>query len=277
MKKANLKVHLKKISRNDFEILEGLELNEITNSMISHIGDTDPELRDELIYMTFYHWIIKKKYYSETDLHDILHKIIDDEHLFYQIGNSDDDTVFTRAFSVLVVALLLNRHMEEKFIPEDESPLVKEAVINYFEKENDFRGYVKNKGWADAVSHGADALDELVKTPFVEKEDLKRILNLIQNQVMIKNYVYINEEPERMVTPVVKIINKEVITTDEILDWIKEFNDFQKPEEYYIYHRLLLNIKGFLRGLYFRILEDEDKKQIREQIVMTLNELSEFN
>ena len=40
--------------------------------------------------------------------------------------------------------------------------MIKNNLISYYSKEKDLRTYVEEWGWADAVSHGADALDELI-------------------------------------------------------------------------------------------------------------------
>lgn len=49
----NLKYQLQTLQDMSEEQIANQELNELTNQMLIHIGSTDPELRDKLIYSTF--------------------------------------------------------------------------------------------------------------------------------------------------------------------------------------------------------------------------------
>ena len=271
-----LKEQLQNIKDQDYELSSGYNLYEITENMIKNIGNVDPELRDELIYRTFYFWIIKKKYYNKEQLREILKTIFDDNHLFYKIGNKGDDSVFTRAFSVLLVPLILSRHEAEHFLNKQDKKMVTEEVLAYFQQEQDYRGYIENKGWAHAVAHGADALDEIALTEFVTHNELIKILELIKIKVSTKDYVFVNEEDERLVTAVISLISRGIISDFELVDWIKSFRELTIPKTHPEYHHLIINIKSFLRSLYFRMLKEDEHKHFLKDIEETLAEFSRF-
>jgi hypothetical protein len=44
------------------------------------------------------------------------------------------------------------------------------ALIKYINLENDLRGYVPEKGSSHSIAHVADAFDELVKSPKINRE-----------------------------------------------------------------------------------------------------------
>ena len=271
-----LKEQLMKIIYNDYELPKGYNLSEISENMLSNIGALDPELRDKLIYSTFHYWIIEKNFFTKEQLREILITSLDDNHLFLKIGNKGDDSVLTRAFSVLLIPLLLIRHKHDPFLNEEDKKMVIDKVLAYFEQEKDYRGFIENKGWAHAVAHGADALDEIAKSEFVSYNELSEMLGLIKNKVSIEDYVYVNEEDERLVTAVISLISRGIISDFELVDWIKSFRELTIPKTHPEYHHLIINIKSFLRSLYFRMLKEDEHKHFLKDIEETLAEFSRF-
>lgn len=83
--------------------------------MMDNIGSLDPILRDELIYGTLLHWIAKSRFTFEQ-LRDLLNISLGSSHLFYNLGDKDQEAVFKRTFSVLIVALIINKHRKENFL-----------------------------------------------------------------------------------------------------------------------------------------------------------------
>lgn len=83
----------------------------LTAAMLAYLGHPDGDLRDELIYPTFVHWI-RHEVYSADELRALLHTALDDAHLFLGLGEVESDSVFTRAFAVLLVPPILERHQQ---------------------------------------------------------------------------------------------------------------------------------------------------------------------
>ncbi len=132
--------------------------------MAAHIGSPDPELRDDLIYDIFAHWI-EADLLDAGQLKQLLDVSLDGSHLFYRIGESGTDSVFTRTFSALVIALIVDAHRRHAFLTSGELHRVKDEIEDYLCRERDVRGYVDGKGWAHAVAHAADMLAELAQCP----------------------------------------------------------------------------------------------------------------
>lgn len=267
-----LKEKLKRIEDNNYLLEDDGNYFTLGLEMLENIGSLDPELRDELIYGTLFNWISKSRFTSE-ELKVLLNISLDSSHLFYKLYDKEEDAVFKRAFSVLVVALIVNEHRKENFLLEEMLYEVKDKLIEYMLNEGDVRGYVEVKGWGHSAAHTADALDELVQCICFNKTDLIDILNSIKAKVCIGYYVYIDEESERMVTVVENAFNRKIISNSEIVGWLQEFR-IENPKNSYIdnFH-LKVNIKGFLRSLYFRLLEKEDSNFIIEEIKKILNRL----
>lgn len=271
-KESILKERLIEIRSNNHLLEKHEDYYPIGLEMLENIGSLDSELRDKLIYSTLFYWISKNRFTFEQ-LKALLDISLDEEHIFYKLGDKDEDAVFKRTFSVLIVALIINKHREENFLSDEQLYEVKDKLLQYMLNEQDVRGYVEVKGWAHSAAHTADALDELVQCDCFSAADLMDILNTIKDKVCIGYYVYIDEESERMVTPVLNALNRRLLSNLEIIKWLQGFKakipDGNHIEEFH----LMVNIKGFLRSLYFRLLEQGDAIIIVQEIIKALDNL----
>ncbi|WP_186580291.1 DUF2785 domain-containing protein [Aquibacillus kalidii] len=232
-----------------------LETTLILKSMLEHIGSKDSELRDQLIYSTFYRLIIESNEIEAEILTELLDACIN-ELMFKGIGEKETDTVFTRAFSTLLIALILGRDSQENFLPKTTIDTTKEELIKYIELEKDIRGYVPGKGWAHSIAHVADTFDELVKNPKLDKENYPEILRVLWSKVLISSSVYVHDEDERLLVPILEMLERglNVKEIEELLEQLPNELKVQKQqidsEKYWF---LVFNIKSFLKSFHFKI------------------------
>ncbi|MBL4931673.1 DUF2785 domain-containing protein [Clostridium paridis] len=259
-----LKESLIEVRKNNY-ILEENKYFIYALKMMHYIGTVDSYLRDDLIYETFNRWILRGRF-NHKELKELLDISLDENHLFYRLDYDDKDAVFTRAFSALLIALIINKHRKEKYLDKNDLHRVNSKVLDYFINEKDLRGYVEIKGWAHAVAHIADALDELAQCEGLSKIDLLEMLNVIIDKVCIGNYVFIDEESERLTNVIESILKRNVLKNSEMIAWIKKFKEKINEEDYICKLHLKVNLKGFLRSLYFRITEKEDLLEINKEI-----------
>jgi hypothetical protein len=260
MKPDELKEKLIDIEKNNFGV-DNVNVFETAFAMMQNIGSIDPVLRDELIYHTFHQWTINGVL-STDQMRHILYLCLDDEHLFYKIGEKNTDSVFTRTFSVLLIPLAFYVDSKVKFLSENEVNNVKDKVIQYLKSENDVRGYVMGKGWAHSTAHAADALEDIAKSEYIGHDALLEILAAIKGKICIDHYTYINNEDERMAVATLSVFGRALLGNDEIANWIKSFCFIKKtrksPEDLH----LAINTKNFLRSLYFMIYDQKDRKSV---------------
>lgn len=143
------------------------------------IGHPDPKLRDELIYSTLANWITTGVFSSEQ-LRHILNTAVDEEHLFYELGSRDDDTVLTRAFSVLLLPPVLTVHRQQSLLQPSEVQALAAPLKRYLLGERDFRGYDVRLGWLHAVAHAADAFGSLMPSPEIDGPTVLQLLNTLR-------------------------------------------------------------------------------------------------
>ncbi|MCF8000517.1 MAG: DUF2785 domain-containing protein [Halanaerobiales bacterium] len=257
MEKTVLKQKLKKVVENEYKITDNIDYEYLTNKMLDNIGALDPELRDDLIYMILANWIMDDVY-DNQELKQILNICIDDKHLYYKIGKSNDDSVFTRTFSALVLAVLFHKDNEKDYLEKLEFQTTASEVFKYFREEKDLRGYVKEKGWAHAAAHGADILAEIANSKKANKNLLQKLLKAVISKIHIKNYIYFNEEDERIASAVKNAIKNPDLDNESINKWFRELTNFEKIQDRNKYDTLIFNIKNILKSLYFEIMFDQD-------------------
>jgi hypothetical protein len=275
-----LKDQLYEIADNEFALPEQAKAMPRALEMLPHLGSPDAELRDDLIYSTLATWILADKF-EEDDLKALLRQLLTAEHLFYKLGEADTDSVFMRSFSMLIIPLILSWHRQRPFLMPYELREVKVKLLDYLEKEQDLRGFVLDedeagepKGWAHAIAHTADALDDLVRCKEMGSEELVEILTAIRQKAAESKLVFVHLEDERLVTPVIAVLGRKVLTPPDVQSWLAGFVPLaQQKEPFPDCYRQAQNVKNFLRSLYFRARQPETAVLIGENSANALAEL----
>jgi hypothetical protein len=274
--KQQLKSDLQRMKKNQFELSEGEGVSDYISLMLQYIGDTDAELRDDLIYETFCEWICEKEYFNGEELLHILSILLDEKHLFYHIGNDEDDTVFTRTFSVLVIVLIIFQHRKKPFIAHDLFIKIKDNLIRYYEEERDLRGFLGEKGWAHGAAHGADAMDELIQCEESDEVVYQQVLGAIQKVLFNGKYSFSNEEDERITRVILRIIKRNCMSNKSLSNWIEGLSqccDWEKDRNQYVTR---INTKNFIRCLYFKLMHYDNTLDIINVVFKVEERLNRF-
>lgn len=274
---SQIKETLQELAKNQFRLSENDDLSKLIPEMLFHIGSTDNYLRDDLIYSAFATWILDHNTISHEQLQELLQKILGDQHIFYNIGEQDTDSVFRRSFSVLLLPLVLIAHRSQPFLSKAKVIQVKEKLLQYLKEEKDHRGFVNGKGWAHAIAHVADSLDDLTQCVEITENDLREILVAIRAIINTHEVVYIHGEDERLVTVTIAVIRRSLLPELEIAQWIQDFENpvletDSMPQDIMI----RTNIKNFLQSLYFRLDWEQMANKFSVPINQTLQKISLF-
>lgn len=289
-----LKDKLIKIKDNNGIIPEEVNKYELAINMLENIGSNDSELRDDLI-LSILSEMICNDTLTDFQVKEILELALGEKHLFYNIDKEDEDAIFNRAFSVLIVACILQKHnktqdpthgvnrepikysledVKDKLFTEDEILNIYNAVMKYFKIEKDVRGYVKVKGWAHSAAHTADAILQLVLCEEIKKEQLIEILTEIKEKICISYHVYVNYEEERLISAVIAIMERNILGEEEIINFIKGFEDINKTGIYPEEHYLMCNKRNFLSALYFRLRRRENMEKYLTEVEKVISNLT---
>lgn len=257
-KEIDLKNRLVVIRDREWHFPHETNYYELMLELVENIGSLDSELRDRLILNAALN-IIDNEELTNEQLKEILNILLSENHLFHGIGLENDDSVFNRTFSLLIVQSILsvNLSSEEGFLTDKEVLSVYNDVKRYMMLEKDLRGFDKEKGWAHSTAHAADLLGTLVYYECIDNKELLKILLLIKDKVCVDYYSYINEEDERLINVIMNIYDRSCIPSDDIINWIYSFGQIDENRETLRDENLRFNKKQFLRSLYFRFKEAE--------------------
>ncbi|MBZ0285416.1 MAG: DUF2785 domain-containing protein [Anaerolineae bacterium] len=267
-----LKTALQQIREHDFGVPEGVQPFTLVQAMLDHIGSTDSELRDTLIYGTLVRWIEFNPVFTPDELQHVWQICFGDDHLLYRIDEAESDGVFKRSFSALVIPLLLIRHRDAPFLSDETIREGKTRLLHYMAQEQDRRGFVPGKGWAHATAHAADALNEFALAAVMDEADLKAILSAVQGAVT-NTTVYTHAEEERLVEVIDSILSREMLSMEFWAAWIESIADEAENRELPTGYARFINVKHFLQACYFRCCESEWPTPLKHALSLCLNRL----
>jgi hypothetical protein len=115
---------------------------------------------------------------------------MDDQHMFYYMGEEEGDGVFTRAFSVLLLPLLLAVHRDAPYLSSGEIRIVKQNLIDFLQQEKDRRGFVPGKGWAHARACCRRASMNLALCSELRSSDCWKLLGTILKVICDANRLW---------------------------------------------------------------------------------------
>lgn len=232
---------------------------EVRQEMLREIGNPDSYLRDNLIYISFGKMIFSDQL-NRQEIQVLLETVLQEDYLFYGLGDFGNDSVFTRSFSSLVIAAIIEYDIEKKVVEQELVQQTVHKVIHYMMEEQDTRGFVVGRGWAHAIAHGADALDALAKHPFLKKEDIRRVLHAIQH-CLCKQVDYLDEEEERLANIIASLLEHQNAEPD-IRAWIEKLTETVETQSdenagsIDAYHTKR-TVKNFLKSVYIMLNSKE--------------------
>lgn len=233
--------------------------DEIIKIMLENIGSIDPILRDETIYVGFWK-LFNQKRISIVQKHYILQYVLDKDLLNYRIGSKDDDSVFTRSFTALLVCIILEDHYKEAWVEENTEKQLIKYVMKYLQNEKDPRGYVENKGWAHAFAHGSDLLATISKSQYFNEDDSLAGLNIIKNILESAYPLFYGEEGRLSKALVIMIENNKIDfdSLNNIINKITEDHIINRKKNAF-FRRFIMT---FIFSLKYSGLGEEYSKQV---------------
>jgi len=185
-REIELKKQLLEFKNNDWNIPDGIDNYQLALEAMDNIGSIDGELRDDLI-LTYLWILITEKILSKEQIKELLDISLSDKHLFFRLREKQDDSVFNRAFTILIIRWIIYYHNNygEDLFTEKEIHKIFENVIKYVREEKDLRGYVEGRGWAHAMGHSGDALRTFALCNYITHNQLLDMLEVIKEKVAI--------------------------------------------------------------------------------------------
>jgi hypothetical protein len=268
------------LAKNDFQIPEEHTLENLTEILFSYLSSIDRELRDDIAYVVYANWLKQEMFQAEA-IQSHVEKLL--SNLDKGIGETESDTVFLRAFSILLLAEIVHNDNKKPLLNHKQVKEILEKGIWYIGAEKDARGYIPRKGWAHALAHTADLMLVLARNRHIDAGNLWSILATIGYKIVHStNHVYIHGEDERLASAIVEILRRDTISLNQLEAWADSLaqpdgTDWKGALAEEERNHAFQNTRNLLRSLYFALLkEHEDFPDHEQHIRLVLNTLSEL-
>jgi hypothetical protein len=246
------------IVSNEYAIPKTVNPTQFILNAIPLLGESDGEFRERSVYGTLHRWIVSEAIDAQG-LRAIHLALLGDKALFSGIGEDGSDSVFLRAFAVLLLVPTLTMHRKQAYLSSEEIESTCVDLARYLREEKDHRGYIsQEKWWAHGIAHAADAVGQLVQCSELEIEAIVPLLEAVASAMTPSTTVYAHEEDARMATAILKLFKRDVLSLDVIKNWLdlvvpKSRYDGQLPDVHIQY----VNARNFLRCLLLQARERE--------------------
>ena len=192
-------------------------LADLTTELTTMLGSPDPHMRDGLAYPTLATWVDRGVY------DDLIVGLGDGmaAGLTVGLGEEGTDSVFRRAFSVLVLAECIDRDNQQGLVPGAKLMEWGDHIASWYLRERDVRGFVPGKGWAHAIAHGADAVGVLARSLHFGRNELTVLLDVIADRVLAPvEAPFLHGEPDRMALATMTVLRRNVLPLSVVEPWV---------------------------------------------------------
>jgi hypothetical protein len=245
-------------------------LDDLTAELTRMLGDTDPEARDGTAYPTLATWVERGVY------DDLLSGLGDGmaAGLGVGLGERENDTVFRRSFSALILGECIARDNERPLVPRGKVLEWGDRIATWLLRERDLRGFVPGKGWAHAVAHGADALGMLAHSPHVAANELTVVLDVIADRLLLPvDQLFSNGEPDRLAGATMAVLRRNVLSLRVIEPWIARLAAAASVRGSYDDRDPHLkggNAEAYLRALYLQLALGPRPPEVRSDLLLVV-------
>ncbi|MHB9146765.1 MAG: DUF2785 domain-containing protein [Symbiobacteriia bacterium] len=215
------------VKQHDFAVPDGYLAVGLLPDLMAGLGSTDPDFRDSLCYEVVATWVEKDRFTPE-DLRPMVDQLL--VNLRAGIGQGENDQVFLRTFSVLILAEVVAHDAKAPFLTSVEVHRILQAGLQYLADEQDLRGFVPDKGWAHSPAHTADLLYTLAEHPALDASDLHSILQAVGLKVLAPTpYALTNHEGFRLGNAVLAVLRREALPLPYVVAWLDDLGGGGQP------------------------------------------------
>ncbi|MFC7493760.1 MULTISPECIES: DUF2785 domain-containing protein [unclassified Nocardioides] len=245
-------------------------LDDLTAELTRMLGDPDPALRDGTAYPTLTTWVERGVY------DDLLSGLGDGMAmgLLVGLGERDTDTVFRRSFSALVLGECIARDNTRPLLAGGKILEWGDRLTTWVLRERDLRGWVPGKGWAHAVSHGADTLAILARSPHLATPELTVLLDVVADRLLMRvDRLFSSGEPDRLAFATMAVLRRNVVPLRVLEPWIARIAAAAGTRSAYDDRDPYLaggNAEAFLRALYLQLSLGARPPQLRSDLLLVV-------
>jgi hypothetical protein len=207
-----------RVVADGYRVPHGAALDDLTSDLVTMLGDPDPRVRDDIAYSVLSTWIADGVY------DELLAGLGDGLVLGLRFGLGDDgaDTVLRRSFSAVCLAAVVARDNTMHVLHPTTVLTWADRSVAWFLAERDLRGWIPDRGLANAVGHGADLLATLTASRHLGPEELRVLLDVIAERLLIAtDHRFDSGEDDRLAFAVMSLLHRDLIPVDVLERWLE--------------------------------------------------------
>jgi hypothetical protein len=267
----DIRTFVREAAENEYAVPEGLDPKELIPELAGLLGSPD-QIDRERSYETFEVWSVRGHFSDETlcALGDRMA-----ENLKQGLGETETDSVFVRSYAALSLCgpiaadeLWADGALEgrEAFLSTERLRSWLTSATESLQAENDLRSFIDGKGWADAISHMGDLLQQIARNPCTEAKDLEQILHAVADRLhRTSSKVFVHDEGGRLMRAVYSVLLRDELALETLTSWIEGFAQTADGREWgfgslfsleFCDHpavNVRANVREALRDLYFTL------------------------
>lgn len=236
--------------------------------LLEHLGDSSPEIRDELVFTSLARGI-QEELFTKEQFQFISAMIVSDGGLDKELDKLGTSTL-ERSFRALIYANLLsadgNQHsIYYQVLKTDIRNTMLNQGLHYLEKEEDTTGFSSQYGWVHSFAHGADLLTEVVCHPDFSINRVHEVFDILGQLFKRISIRFIDDEEWRLARVLYEPILQGKVDQATLTSWIKSFDfPIEETEDFYKFS----NFRSCLLEVYVQLdqrnsLQDDLKKAIQ--------------
>jgi len=195
------------------------------------------------------------------------------DNLSIGLGDPDSDTVFLRAFSALILAMVIvidqrcklgQLEKRDVFLSKQQVLDWLSAALSCLEKEQDLRGFTEDFGWAHSVAHVSDALGDFARSRHLDTPRLEQILQTIARKILEPcDVIYALGEDSRFGRSARDVFLRGQVLMPVLTEWLDTIAHAPDGGDWVTVlglescdirgNNARMNARSFLYGLYFQL------------------------
>ena len=247
-------------------------LHDLTAELTSMLGDPDPAVREGTAVPALLTWLDRGVY------DDLLSGLGDGMALGLSsgLGESGTDSVFRRGLSARILGACLERGTDRDLLTADRVLDWGDRLATWFLREQDLRGFVAGKGRAEAVSHGADALGALARSPHLGTPELTVVLDVLADRILLPTEeLFRHGEPDRLAAATMIVLRRDLVPLAVLEPWVARLAARAGVRATYDGRDPYLvrgNAQEFLRALYLQLALGPQPPGVRADLLLVVVE-----
>ncbi|TFH07807.1 MAG: DUF2785 domain-containing protein [Candidatus Atribacteria bacterium] len=221
-----MRERIQKIIDSGYEAPLAGEMKELTAQITAGLAATDAAVREGSMEI-LWHWG-QAGVYSDSQLLELGQQMAD--NLSVGLGDPNSDSVFLRAFSALILAMVIviDQRCECGQIEERRPFLSKRqvhewlgAALSCLDKEQDRRGFTEDFGWAHSIAHVSDALGDFARSRHLNTAELEQILQAIADKIIEPcDVIYPFGEDSRLARSTRDVLLRDQVSMAFLTQWL---------------------------------------------------------